>query len=543
MATKTSYKASAYSFTRYPTNLLAVPLNTTVTCSSPWNTSGTPVKPASAHGWALIHMLHNSERKFGIAYCDDTNELLLEMAAVKSNTRKILIYKKDTQDVFVGVLDEDGNVMNGEKVSARYISVLHLIHLISTHQETETTWRECQKEFEAAGKSRIHSCTPVSYLLDALYFSINQEFPDVDLESGVKDIPFPCASDFRDITDDILGITGEFAYANIASPVKNKVTSKGGVETLETLKAKYSLVTKDFFDGLTENEKALIPVIEGTRLENYVITEDFLRDLVYIAHAIETKNLYCMSELMEGPPGIGKSLRAYAIAYIFNLPIRYIQGNKDVTSSDFVGGPTADNGVLRTFIDTPLIETMQRGGLLLMDDFTYIPEGYTTALLSTLENPFSIKAADGTVVKRHPMSFMYFTSNPDCYGSRPMNEAIRSRIFIIRQKSMEDLSRDELITIVMNGSGYTNKKDVEIMYQCYEVINNDVKTNPTMAGQAIELCIRNLTSWAMMAKIIGNPVLAAQDNVVSFLGASKEDARRVFTTIIIPRFPAKYSKK
>ena len=545
MATsKTSYKNSSYSFTRYPSTILAVQLNTPVTCCSFWNNSGSPVKPAPAHGWAIIHMLHNQERKFGIAYDDTNKRLLLEMAAVKSSTRKVLIYDQNTKEVFAGVFDENDTLIDTERPSVRYLATLHLISIIASHQETEKYWRECQQEFASSGKSRIYLSSSVSYLLDALYFSIGQEFPDIDLATDMADLPYPCDGNFRDITNDILGVQGEFTYAKITSTNANKKSAKSqSALTLDSLKDQYSVYTKDFFDSLSDDEKALIPKKDGTRLENYIVTPEFATDIAFIADAIENNDMYGMTEILVGPPGLGKSLAAYATAYIFNWPLRYIQGNKDVTASEFIGAPYANNGVLTTDTKTPLLETMRYGGLCLMDDFTYINEGYTTLLLSVFENPFSLKAADGSIVQRHPMSFMFITANPDCYGSRPMNEAIRSRGYIFHNKAREDITVDSIVDMVCDASKYPIRKDVEIMYDCYEQICNDTKTNSSMIGIAVEPCIRNLISWAKQARVMKNPVTAALYNMIPSLGVTREEERRIFTTIIVPRFPAKYSKK
>ena len=182
------------------------------------------------------------------------------------------------------------------------------------------------------------------------------------------------------------------------------------------------------------------------------------------------------------------------------------------------------------------------GGLCLLDDFTYINEGYTTTLLSVFDNPFSIKAADETIINRHPMCFMFVTANPDCYGSRPMNEAIRSRGYIFHNKCREDITADQIIDMVMDASKYPIRKDVETMFTCYELICNDVKGNSSMMGLAVEPCIRNLIHWAKQARVLKNPLLAALDNIIPSLGVSREEERRIYTSILVPRFNQKYSK-
>ena len=537
------YKTRCYKHTRYSQSVLKFSFTEEVSTTSKFNTTGHGVKPASAHGWALIHMLFNEERHIGIAKCDARNELLLEIKSSHTDTRKLLIFNYKDNTLACGALNENDEWADRQEVSAEYVATLHLAYLIYSDSEVSAKWRDTQTEFvQKNKKQRITDSIGPAYLLDALYFSIDKVFPNFDMESGI--IPIDDSTNkngFEDITNEILGFSGEFHFATITSS-KKVTNAKNSKPSLESLKAQYGHLTAEFFAGLSDVQKALIPKLKGTRLENYIVTDEFTRDIAYIANAIEEKDMYGMSEILVGPPGLGKSLAAYATAYIFNWPLYYIQGNKDVTAADFIGAPIADNGVLRTDTDTPLLKAMRDGGLCLLDDFTYINEGYTTTLLSVFDNPFSIKAADETIVNRHPMCFMFVTANPDCYGSRPMNEAIRSRGYIFHNKCREDITADQIIDMVMDASKYPIRKDVETMFTCYELICNDVKGNSSMMGLAVEPCIRNLIHWAKQARVLKNPLLAALDNIIPSLGVSREEERRIYTSILVPRFNQKYSK-
>jgi hypothetical protein len=97
--------------------------------------------------------------------------------------------------------------------------------------------------------------------------------------------------------------------------------------------------------------------------------------------------------------------------------------------------------------------------------------------------------------------------------------------------------------MVMNKSQYHERKEVEIMYRCYELICNDIRTNAELAGIAKEPSLRTLISWAMQAKAFDNPVKATRYSILPSLmipDELKEHVNRILTTIIIPRFPPKY---
>lgn len=521
------------------------PFSQDVDTVSKFNKGSKGSRPSPAAARALINLLFNKERHIGVAKCDDRSELLLEISSAHSDTRKVLVFNYESNTLAVASMDADGTWSDKQYVSAEYVSTLHLIYLIFSDSDVSLKWRETQTEFFQNNKGqRITQCSSTSYLLDALYYSIGVAFPNFNFDSDIAQVDDTTdRNGFVDITEEIIGIPGEFEFATLSTPaaVAPKAKKKSSRLDLDDLRAEFSPCTASFTASLPDNFKALIPQKEGA-LKNYVVPDDLYNDLLLIKDAIEDGDLSGMSAYLSGPPGLGKSLRGVAIAYILQFPLFYLQGNKDITAADFIGAPMADNGVFRTDVDTPLLLAMKYGGMCILDDFTYINEGYTTALLSVFENPFSIRAADGNVVHRHPMCFLYVTANPDCYGSRPLNEAIASRIAIYHNKTREDTPAEQIIQMVMDASKYSNRKEIETMYACYELICNDAKNNTTMMGQATESTLRNLIRWAKQARVLKNPLEAAWYNIIPALNVSKEEEKRIFNTILVPRFPSKYSK-
>jgi hypothetical protein len=111
----------------------------------------------------------------------------------------------------------------------------------------------------------------------------------------------------------------------------------------------------------------------------------------------------------------------------------------------------------------------------------------------------------------------------------------------VEEKTIEDMLPEEIIKMVETASKYPSHKEVEIMYACFEAICKDIKQNPAMAT-ANPCTVRNLIAWATQARILKNPVRASLKNLIPSLRVSKEQQRRIFTTIIVPRFPPKYAK-
>ena len=59
---------------------------------------------------------------------------------------------------------------------------------------------------------------------------------------------------------------------------------------------------------------------------------------------------------------------AVAIAYVFSMPYRFTQSFKTADASEYIGTTVADNGVLKTNIDTQFAQTVLRGGVHMDDD-------------------------------------------------------------------------------------------------------------------------------------------------------------------------------
>lgn len=509
--------------------------------TSSFNTTSKGARVASAFVHAVHSLIENRDREIGIAYSSRTGEVLIEINASKSATRKVLVYDTKNKELFTGVLDKKTNELSTDEqyVSVEYISVMILVNNILFDNESKVTW---EKYFP---KATIPLTLTIdnSILFDAMYYCIGNNFPNFDLENEIGFVDASMAEgEFKDITKDIIGVDGKFTFAKLSSPRKQKKTS--AKITLDSLREKYSSVTEEYFNSLSSDEKSLIPDKEScSDLAYFVPTDTFVRHCAYVAHAIKAKDLSGMSKFAEGPKGTGKSLSAYATAYIFNLPMRIIQGHKDFAASDIIGGPVADNGVLKTETHTEMLDTMRYGGLLLIDDLTYIPPGYTTILLGILDKPYSIKSASGELIKRHPMSFIYGTLNPDDYiGANGMNEALRSRPRIFESLHGNPLPPEKIIDMVVDATGYPDRDEVRTMYDCYKCICTFVEDDMTIECSSSP-CFRNLISWATLAMVEGsNPVLAALDNIIPSLGfKNAEDEKKLFTTVILPRFKGKYS--
>jgi hypothetical protein len=222
---------------------------------------------------------------------------------------------------------------------------------------------------------------------------------------------------------------------------------------------------------------------------------------------------------------------AVAIAYVFSMPYRFTQSYKTADASEYIGTTVADNGVLKTNIETQFAQTVMRGGVHMDDDNNYAAEGEGTVKNSILIAPYTLKLADGTMAKRHPFSIFMMSANPDMKGARPINEAYKDRYCII--VDMKKLSENEMVRMVKERSRYTDEQMILRMLEAWDKINDDISATGESADM---LTPRTLVNWAKQTRIVGNPLEACHYNILGALCATEEYRENILNNIIRPLF-------
>lgn len=144
--------------------------------------------------------------------------------------------------------------------------------------------------------------------------------------------------------------------------------------------------------------------------------------------------------LLEGVPGLGKTLTVRTLADALHLPFRRIQFTPDLMPADLIGTnvviETEDGGKVFQFQQGPIF-----ANVLLADEINRATPKTQSALLEAMQE-HSVTVAGETHKLREPF-FVLATQNPlEMEGTYPLPEAQLDRFFcklIVKYPSAEDL--------------------------------------------------------------------------------------------------------
>ncbi len=93
--------------------------------------------------------------------------------------------------------------------------------------------------------------------------------------------------------------------------------------------------------------------------------------------------------LLEGPPGTSKTTLLRTITAAFGVPLVFVEGNADLTTTRLVGHHDPAEALQRgfsadTFIEGPLVRAMRSGGFLYVEEVNRAPEDTLNALLTAI---------------------------------------------------------------------------------------------------------------------------------------------------------------
>ena len=424
-------------------------------------------------------------------------------------------------------------ISNGVSKIPYYIAIPCMLHqrIKDAYKELEDAWNEIASDVNVSGMPVLRKSAGAGLVIDSIV-ATNEEFVEsVGMIESMGIIP----GEIYDYTPELLnGKKGTFFMTEaIPKPKDEDPMAKADAvtyqEEMRNLKEDMYPLVKEYYESLSDADKALVP--DEEKLGIYIPTQMFRNIVKIVADGLKNQDMDSQNILLKGPPGVGKSVMAVALAYVFSMPYRFTQSYKTADASEYIGTTVADNGVLKTNVETPFAQTVLHGGVHMDDDNNYAAEGEGTVKNSILIAPYTLKLADGTMAKRHPFSIFMMSANPDMKGARPINEAAKDRYCVIID--MKKLTQNELVRMVKERSHYTDETMLVRMTEAWEKVNEHV----IQTGESADLLTpRSLVNWAKQTRIIGNPLEASRYNLLGALCASEQYCEDVYNTVLRPLF-------
>ena len=142
-----------------------------------------------------------------------------------------------------------------------------------------------------------------------------------------------------------------------------------------------------------------------------------------------------MSCLLVGETGTGKTSAVRYIAGLTKQPYIRVNLNGHITPDELIGAKSAKNG--STYFEKgPIVQAMEQGAILVVDELNAAPPDTTFIFHSLLDDDRAITLPNGETVKPHKDFRFFATMNPDYAGTKILNAAFYDRFPIVVEFSV-----------------------------------------------------------------------------------------------------------
>ena len=162
--------------------------------------------------------------------------------------------------------------------------------------------------------------------------------------------------------------------------------------------------------------------------------------------------------VLEGPPGTSKTTILRAITAEWGIPLVFVEGNADLTPSKLIGHHNPAR-VLRedysadNFVAGPLVDAMQRGGFLYIEEFNRAPEDTLNTLLTAMAEREIAVPRVGTVPAL-PTFRVIASMNPyDNVGTTRLSTSVHDRLCRLAVDYQDDEAERGIVALRTGATG------------------------------------------------------------------------------------------
>jgi MoxR-like ATPase len=160
--------------------------------------------------------------------------------------------------------------------------------------------------------------------------------------------------------------------------------------------------------------------------------------------------------VLEGPPGTSKTTMLTAITAEWSIPLLFVEGNADLSPAKLIGHHNPAR-VLRedyssgNFVPGPLVDAMESGGFLYIEEFNRAPEDTLNTLLTAMADRKVTVPRVGTITAQ-PSFRVIASMNPlDDIGTTRLSTSVHDRLCRLAV-GYQDATAEETIVALRTAS-------------------------------------------------------------------------------------------
>lgn len=177
-----------------------------------------------------------------------------------------------------------------------------------------------------------------------------------------------------------------------------------------------------------DNPQSIIP---PKQLYRQTGKDDYLTRA--LAYHLAGKNIRLVGE-----KGAGKNTLVSSACWALFQPLCRVQGNSDMDKFDLLGGQALDEKGTK-FVLSNMMETLQKGGDVVLDEINSIKPEIAIALHSLTDDDRRVEVPGFGLVKMHPRARFWATMNEDYVGTGELNSATADRFVALHLGDQDGL--------------------------------------------------------------------------------------------------------
>lgn len=227
--------------------------------------------------------------------------------------------------------------------------------------------------------------------------------------------------------------------------------------------------------------------------------------------------------LLVGPTGTGKSSMVEQFCARLNLPLYRVACHGRMEFPELVGGYS----IKGEWVPGPLVTAMKNGGILLLDEFNFLPPAAVGGMNTVLDGGALLIPETGEVVKPATGFRIAATANDvagesrDYRGTQKQNIALVDRFITIK---VDYLDKVHETGVIANATGVVDNAQLEVMMN----LAGDVREAYKKGEVGVTFSTRKLIAWGRMSKVLGDLGASLE---ATLLGAAAIHDRQVIAAL------------